>query len=162
MIHLLRAAIPRLGAAQLRTIQRSLPTWLDVEHLPLDETCARALARLLSAITARTITLAIRSRTAADSSDKVDSLAKPFARHAIHVLVAYVRALLSSPSSSALSATFVPSTLQRALEPGLFALCDITNSHDRDAALVGMLDSAGKTIMKRLWSSWEAQRYKGQ
>jgi Urb2/Npa2 family len=156
---LLRVPHAQLGGAQQRLVAEAFPSWLNPFEQSLGEADARALARLLTSITARTQTLALRSRKRSregDAIDRTDFLSKPFARHAMHVMVAYVRALIASPYM------FIPNNVQRALEPGLFALCDITSGHDRDAALVGLLDPAGRTLMKRIWSNWEAQRYKGQ
>ncbi len=157
LIELLRVPYANLGSTQLASIQESMPRWLDAEASSLSELHARALARLLTGLNMRTQAMATRGRSGGDDDgSKVASLAKPFARHAISLLVAYIRALISSPIM------FIPISSQRALEPGLFALCEITSSHDRDAALTGLLDQSGKGLLKRLWSSYERQRYKGQ
>ena len=117
-----------------------------------DDLCARALARTFGAITVKTTTMSTRQDA---SQAMLDSLGSQFSQHAPVVLLAYVRAVLDDSST-------IASALQRALEPGLFVLCDIISSHGRDAMLVADLDSAGKTVLKRLLSAWEAQRYKGQ
>lgn len=152
LVQLLSVSRQQLGKAQLASLQAQQPVWAPVDSEGLDDRHARALSRLLTSISAKTVALSVSGK----ASDKIDSLAKPFGRHAIHVLIAYVRALIANPL------LFIPASAQRSLEPGLFALCEIISSYDRDAALVGLLDEAGQTLMKRIWSQWEAQRYKGQ
>ncbi|GAK65816.1 uncharacterized protein PAN0_010c4037 [Moesziomyces antarcticus] len=136
---------------QRRQLRRDLPAWLDpVEVTPLGEHEARALSRLLSSLVAKNVSLKSRG-----DEGKAQSLAKPFSKHATYVLVAYLRSL-TAPNA------VVPFEVRAELEVGMLTLCGIMGHHQRDAAMVGMLDAAGKVLMKRIWSEYEKQRYKGQ
>jgi hypothetical protein len=136
---------------QRRQLRRDLPAWLDpVEVTPLGEHEARALSRLLSSLVAKNVSLKTWG-----GKGKAQSLAKPFSKHATYVLVAYLRGL-TSPNA------VVPPEVRAELEVGMLTLCGIMGHHQRDAAMVGMLDAAGKVLMKRIWSEYEKQRYKGQ
>ncbi|KAH0838582.1 hypothetical protein J3R83DRAFT_6903 [Lanmaoa asiatica] len=93
--------------------------------------------------------------TTSTESHKAESLAKPFAKHASYVLVAYVDAFNDS-------LCIINAETRRDLEPGLFALCEMVGEHSRDALMVSALDSGGKTILKSLWKEYEKQRYVGK
>ena len=76
------------------------------------------------------------------------------AKHAIYILVAYVRCVTQS-------ITTIAKPLRQELQPGLLVLFELVGEHERSAALKGMLDASGQVIFKALWSDWERQRYKG-
>ena len=141
---------------QRRALRRELPAWLDPEHVtPLSaDVEARALARLLSALIVKHVSLKNRSTDAA-AAVKAESLARPFSKHATYVLVAYLRSL-TAPHS------VVPADVRAELEVGMMTVCGIIGHHQRDAAMIGLLDSAGKVLLKRVWAEYEKQRYKGQ
>ncbi|KAK0563007.1 hypothetical protein OC844_002418 [Tilletia horrida] len=137
------------------------PAWLDLSQSSLGPTEADLLSRLLLSITAKTSSLPILSRQKKNaagepiSATSTTSLAGPFAKHAIHVLTAYCR-MLNSPLLT------TDPNVRRALQPGLFALCDIVKTHERDAAMVASLGAAEQVVFKDLWSRWEKQRYRGE
>lgn len=149
---------PRIEASglQRRTLRRDLPAWLDPELVsPLTaQTEARTLSRLLSTLVVKNVSLKNRDSTTT-SSTKAESLARPFSKHATYILVAYLKSLTSSYS-------VVPADVRAELEVGMTTICEIIGHHQRDAAMIGLLDSAGKVLLKRVWSEYEKQRYKGQ
>lgn len=144
------------GSAK-RQLRRDLPAWLDpVLVSPLDaDHDARALSRLLSTLVVKNVSLKHRSASTAEGGGKAESLARPFSKHATYILVAYLRSLTASN-------TTVPAEVRQELEVGMMTVCGIVGHHQRDAAMVGLLDSAGKVLMKRIWGEYEKQRYKGQ
>lgn len=152
LIMLTRKIRPQLGAKQSKIVADTFPSWLCVSQ-PLSTDEARALARLLTSLTTKTV-----PRThahASTESQKAESLAKPFAKHASYVLVAYVDGF-NDPLC------IISAEMRRELEPGLFSLCEMVGEHSRDALMVSTLDSGGKTIMKSLWKEYERQRYVGK
>lgn len=54
------------------------------------------------------------------------------------------------------------SDIRKELRPGLFALCDMLNDHSRDAMMMSVLDSNGKSTLKALWKDYEKQHYVGK
>lgn len=146
---------------QRRQLRRDLPIWLDpVLVTPLNASLhARALSRLLSNLVVKNVSLKNRSSSTTSHQHtvgaKAESLARPFSKHASYVLVAYLRSL-TAPNA------VVPAEVRAELEVGMMTLCEIMGVHQRDAAMVGLLDSAGKVLLKRMWGEYEKQRYKGQ
>lgn len=147
----LRAVRPQLGVKQRRSITDTLPSWINPDA-PLTQSEGRALARLITNLTAKTTVRTTDSNTA---STKAESLAQPFSKHALYVLVAYIRAL-TDPLCS------LSPAIRRELEPGLFALCGMMGEHGRDALMMSMLDAGGKQVLKSLWKEYEKQKYVGQ
>ena len=121
----------QLGSRQLRLVAGSLPWWISpTEPCGIEE--ARAVARVLTSLEAKTIPKVFSSRTRdADASDpkitsnasqKAESLTQPFSKHAAYVLQAYLVG-----ETDALCT--YPLVLRRELEPGLFVLCGMMNDH---------------------------------
>jgi len=96
----------------------------------------------------------VRSPQSADSQ-KAESLAKPFSKHAAFVLKAYMDAM-NDPLC------VMPLGVRKELYPGLFSLCDMINEYSRDAMMVSALDAGGKATMKALWNEYEKQKYVGK
>ncbi len=144
----LRHVRPHLGAKQRRMVTDSLPKWVNPDE-PLSAEESKAVARLVTTLVTKTIV-----RTHSDTQ-KAESLARPFSKHAAYVLSAYIDAL-SDPLC------FLPAVIRKELEPGLFALCDMMGEHNRDAMMAGTLDAGGKVVMKSLWREYEKQRYVGR
>lgn len=128
---------------------QTFPRWVNVKQ-PLGGEAGRMLSRLLETLNAKTI---IRSHTASDTQ-KPESLAKPFSKHAAYVLAAYIEAL-NDPLC------VVTLEMRRELESGLFMLCGFMGEHARDALVVG-LDANGKALLKLIWREYEKQRYAGE
>lgn len=146
---------PQLGAKQRRIVADTLPRWVSPDA-PLGADDARAVARLLTTLTTKTVARTHQHQAAAASeTQKAESLARPFAKHAMVVLGAYVEAL-NDPLA------FLPSDIRRELQPGLFALCEMMGEQNRDAMMVATIDAGGKTVMKTLWKEYEKQRYTGK
>lgn len=156
LMMLTRKIRPQLGAKQSKIVTDTFPSWLSASQ-PLSTDEARALARLLTSLTTKTVprTHAYTHPQTSTESQKAESLAKPFAKHASYVLVAYVDAF-NDPLC------IINAEMRRDLEPGLFALCEMVGEHSRDALMMSALDSGGKTIMKSLWKEYEKQRYVGR
>ncbi|KAL1762421.1 Urb2/Npa2 family-domain-containing protein [Schizophyllum commune] len=153
----LRRPRPQLGRRQFDALAKTFPSWIDPRN-PLGAEEAAALARVLEALTTKTIPRTHKSgaTNAGDASAaKATSLAPVFSRHSAPVLAAYADA-----ANDPLCIT--PAEVRKALQPGLFALCGMLNEHTRDAMMVASLDAAGKVTMKALWREFERQRYVGK
>ncbi|KIJ21465.1 hypothetical protein PAXINDRAFT_177946 [Paxillus involutus ATCC 200175] len=147
-----RSIRPQLGAKQSKIVTDTFPSWISSSQ-PLAADEGRALARLLTTLTTKTVPRAYTHPPT--ESQKPESLAKPFAKHAGYVLIAYIDAL-NDPLC------VMTTEMRRELETGLFALCEMVGEHSRDAVMMSALDSGGKTIMKALWKEYEKQRYVGK
>ncbi|KAF9243805.1 Urb2/Npa2 family-domain-containing protein [Melanogaster broomeanus] len=152
---LTRTTRPQLGAKQSKIVTDTFPSWISSSQ-PLSAHEGRALARLFTALTTKTVPRAhAHPPTSSTEPQKSESLAKPFAKHAGYVLISYIDAL-NDPLC------VMTPAMRRELEPGLFALCEMVGEHSRDAIMLSALDSGGKTIMKMLWKEYEKQRYVGK
>ncbi|EKM60878.1 uncharacterized protein PHACADRAFT_133752 [Phanerochaete carnosa HHB-10118-sp] len=147
----LRHVRPQLGAKQSKMVTDTLPRWVNT-HDPLSSEEARALARLLTTMTTKTV---VRGQQHTADGAKAESLARPFAKHAAYVLQAHIEAL-NDPLC------VVPGDVRRELEPGLFALCDMMGEYSRDALMVSALDAGGKAVLKNIWREYEKQKYVGK
>lgn len=150
LLQSLRHIRPNLGAKQTKLVTDTLPRWTNTST-PLVAEEAKAVARLLTTMTTKTL---VRGQSAGDS-DKAESLARPFSKHAAYVLAAYVEAM-NDPLCA------LPQDTRRELEPGLFALCDMMGEYNRDAMMVASLDAPGKVVMKGIWREYEKQKYVGK
>ncbi|KAI5992196.1 Urb2/Npa2 family-domain-containing protein [Pisolithus albus] len=146
----------QLGAKQSKLVAGTLPSWVSPSQ-PLGVPESRALGRLLTALTVKTVprTNTTQHTAVAAETQKAESLAKPFAKHVGHVLLAYIDSM-NDPLC------ILTPEMRRELEPGLFSLCEMLGEYNRDALMVSALDSGGKTIMKSLWREYEKQRYVGK
>jgi hypothetical protein len=151
LIFCLRSARPNLGPKQLQIVADTLPSWIDPSK-PLGPEEGKALARLLSALTTKSVARVHSERT---EPQKAESLARSLSKHAAYVLQAYVEAV-NDPLC------VISSSVRRELQPGLFALCEMLNEHARNNLMVSALDAAGKTTLKSLWYEYEKQRYVGK
>lgn len=148
---LMRQPKPQLGGKQNTLISDTYPSWINIRE-PLGDLEAKALSRLLETLSSKTI---VRTYSSSADSTKAESLAKPFSKHSAFVLTAYIDAA-SDPLC------ILPTAVRKGLQPGLFALCDMLNEHDRDAMMLTSLDATGKVIMKSLWKDYDKQRYVGR
>ncbi|KAG6832212.1 hypothetical protein H0H92_004177 [Tricholoma furcatifolium] len=146
-----RIVRPNLGIKQTSLVSDTLPRWLNTRH-PIGMEEVKALARLLESLTVKSM---IRNNAPNQETQKAESLAKPFSKHAAYVLKAYLTAV-NDPLCSLLSEH------RKELHRGLFALCSMISDHSRDALMVGGLDTGGKVTMKALWKEYEKQRYIGK
>ena len=151
MVAMVRAVRPGLGAKQTRTVANSFPFWVNSRE-PLGVLEVKILSRLLTSLTTKTT---VRLVGSAQENQKMESLARPFGKHASFVLVAYVRAM-NDPLCVVYAAT------RKELYPGLFALCEMLSDHDREAMMLSALDGGGKATMKTLWNDYKKQKYVGQ
>jgi ABC-type cobalamin transport system ATPase subunit len=129
----------------------TLPRYINVKS-PLGPEEAKLLARLLEMLASKTT---VRINGTHMDSQKAESLAKPFSKHAAYVLKSYIEAM-NDPLC------IIPSNVRKELQSGLYALCGMMNDHSRDAMMVSALDAGGKTTMKTLWKEYEKQRYIGK
>ncbi|KAJ6519597.1 Urb2/Npa2 family-domain-containing protein [Mycena sanguinolenta] len=150
LILTIRRPRPQLGAKQTALVTDTLPRWVNSVY-PVSHEEGKALARLLETLTTKTTP---RSH-ASTGTERAESLARPFSKHAAYVIKAYIDAM-NDPLC------MLPPELRKELRPGLFALCSMLNDHNRDAMMVSALDTGGKTIMKNLWSEYEKQKYVGK
>jgi len=154
----LKSPRPNLGRKQGNTVASSLPRWVASAE-PLGGTEAKALARLLTALTTKT-TLRSRLGGFAPSNRgrgleaEAQSLAKAFSKHAPSVLLAYIRAV-NDPLC------LVSREVRYELAPGLYALCGMMGEKGRDS-ITPVLDNGGKMILATLWAEYQKQRYVGQ
>lgn len=168
-----------------------LPPWINIRVTgPLGVAQARALSRLCSAVTSRSTTSAgaetgKASKRHPDDHHRRRTLAKPFGNHAVYVLLAYLRSLtrLDEPSSAAgavsgrgdrNSATAAPivrppvETVFASGETGqevaraMYSVCDVVGTWQRNVLMDLLADDGERIIARRLFRSYEAQRYKGE
>lgn len=151
LVAMIRTIRPGLGAKQARTVANNFPFWFNVRE-PLGTPEIKVLSRLLVSLTAKSTA---RPAGSAQETHKMVSLARPFGKHASHVLVAYVKA-----TNDPFCVVYAPT--RRELYPGLFALCDMLSDHDREAMILSALDGGGKATMKALWNDYKKQKYVGQ
>ncbi|KAG8710924.1 hypothetical protein FRC11_003975 [Ceratobasidium sp. 423] len=111
---------------------------------------ATELARLLVGLSTKTV-VRLPGSNKPEQATKAESLARPFARHAPYLLVAYAQ-----------SAVDMSTAVRNALKPGLFALCVMCGTPARDMIMVTMLDTVEKEVFGALWREWEAQKYTGK
>ncbi|KAF8078378.1 Urb2/Npa2 family-domain-containing protein [Lyophyllum atratum] len=147
----LRTVRPNLGVKQTLLVTDTQPRWLNAKH-PLGVDEVKALARLLEALISKSM---VRNNASSVDTQKAESLAKPFSKHAAYVLKAYITAM-NDPLC------LLPSEHRKELQRGLYALCSMMSDHSRDAMMVGALDAGGKSTMKTLWKEYEKQRYIGK
>lgn len=152
LILAIRHLRPQLGAKQSKMVTNTLPIWVNAGHALGAEEC-KALARLLTTLTSKSIVRTHHSLPT--ETQKAESLAKPFSKHAAYVLKAYIDAM-NDPLC------ILPLDLRKELHPGLFSLCDMLSEHSRDAMMASMFDAGGKTTMKTLWKEYEKQKYVGK
>ena len=127
------------------------PQWIcSSQSLGVDE--ARALSRVLESLTTKTIA---RVHGTQSETQKAESLATPFAKHAPYVLKAYIEAMNDPLCVLSLE-------VRKELHSGLYALCSLIGEHNRDALTVSSLDAGGKTTIKALRKEYEKQRYVGK
>ena len=129
----------------------TLPEWIS-QTGPARVDDSRAIARLLTTLTTKTL---VRTFAPSAATQKAESLARPFSKHAGYVLRAYIEAV-NDPLS------VLPAEIRRELEPGLFALCDMMGENNRDSIMVTALDAGGKVVMKGIWREYEKQKYVGK
>ncbi|KAJ7597284.1 Urb2/Npa2 family-domain-containing protein [Mycena floridula] len=146
-----RAARPYLGAKQSSLVAKSFPKWVAVDQ-PLPASEGKILSRLLETLLMKSV-----ARNHGSSADvrKAESLAKPFAKHAAYLLQAYLEAMNDPLCNLSLG-------VRQELLPGIYALCEMLNEHNRDAMMSSALDATGKAAMKSLWKEYEKQHYAGQ
>lgn len=153
LIMTLRRLRPHLGGKQTRLVSDTLPSWINASE-PARTEDSKAIARLLTMLTTKTVVRTYGTSTSADGQ-KAESLARPFSKHAAYVLCAYIEAL-NDPLC------VIPAEVRKELEPGLFALCDMMGENNRDAMMVASLDAGGKSVMKGIWREYEKQKYVGK
>ncbi|EJD04377.1 uncharacterized protein FOMMEDRAFT_155506 [Fomitiporia mediterranea MF3/22] len=157
LILALQAPRPQLGARQRAQVVHRLPWWISASS-PLGITEARAVARLLTVLQAKTIPRTFAPRDRSNEAEKgrtAESLLGAFSKHAGPVLGAYINALVDP-------LVVLDAGMREALAPGLYALCEAMGEHGRDALMVSGCDAAGKTVFKALWTDYEKQRYVGK
>ena len=151
LVTMVRATRPGLGAKQARTVANTFPFWVNSKQ-PLGISEVKTLSRLLVSLTTKTTARLVGS---AQENQKMESLTRPFGKHASYVLVAYAQAM-NDPLC------VVYASIRKELYPGLFALCEMLSDHDREAMMLSALDGGGKATMKMLWTDYKKQKYVGQ
>ncbi|PFH50737.1 hypothetical protein AMATHDRAFT_144471 [Amanita thiersii Skay4041] len=148
----MRGCRPMLGTKQTTIVMSSQPRWISAKQsLEVEE--AKALSRLLETLGTKTI---IRTHISLSGGEqKAQSLAKPFSKHAVYVIKAYIECMNDPLCVLSLD-------IRRELQPGLFVLCGMVSDYARNAMMVSALDGGGKILMKGLWRDYEKQKYVGK
>ncbi|KAJ7655049.1 Urb2/Npa2 family-domain-containing protein [Mycena polygramma] len=133
LVATIRRPRPQLGAKQTALVTDTLPRWINAAF-PVGPEEGKALARLLETLTTKTT---VRSHSSSTDAQRAESLARPFSKHAAYIIQAYIDAM-NDPLC------ILPAELRKELRPGLFALCNMLNDHNRDAMMVSALDAGGK------------------
>lgn len=158
LVSALKSPRPNLGRKQGDIVAGSLPGWVTSAE-PLGEVEAKALARLLTALSTKT-TLRSRFSGPAPSTGgrsleaEAKSLAKAFSKHAPSVLLAYITAV-NDPLC------LVSRGVRDELASGCYALCGMMGEKGRDS-ITPVLDNGGKMILTALWAGYQKERYVGQ
>lgn len=152
LLFCLRACRPNLGGKQTTLVMASLPRWINAKY-PLGAEEAKALGRLLESLTMKTVVRFLGSSST--ETQKAESLAKPFSKHAAYVLDAYIESMNDPLCVLSLET-------RKEFQAGLFALCSIISEYSRDSLMISALDSGGKAVLKALWKEYEKQRYVGK
>ena len=154
-----------LGRKQRQRVATDRPKWLvgkDISLIPLGAEEAKSLARVLTSMTAKTSVRETRGRGTSQPPGMMESLVKPFSKHAGYVLIAYINAIIGD------SLLTIPRTSRIALEDGIFALCEAVSGGKSGGGDFGrdwvmdQLSPDGQKIMKDLWASYEKQKYVGR
>ncbi|KAH0590433.1 hypothetical protein H2248_000586 [Termitomyces sp. 'cryptogamus'] len=151
LLMMVRTVRPSLGIKQTSLVTATLPRWVNAKQ-PIGVGEVKVLSRLLETLTTKSM---VRNNAPNSETQKAESLAKPFSKHAAYVLKAYITAM-NDPLC------LLPSEHRRELQRGLYALCSMIGDHNRDAMMVSALDAGGKLMMKALWKEYEKQRYVGK
>jgi hypothetical protein len=151
LMSFMRRPRPHLGPKQIALVRNTQPQWLNATY-PINAEGSKALARLLETLTSKTT---IRNNMTQGDTQKAESLAKPFSKHAVSIIMSYIEAM-NDPLC------VVPSEIRKELRPGLFALCGMISDHNRDSLMITITDAGGKSTMKNLWKEYEKQRYVGK
>ncbi|KAF5337392.1 hypothetical protein D9611_003253 [Ephemerocybe angulata] len=147
----MRQCRSQLASKQTDMVMSTQPRWISAaQSLGVEE--ARSLSRLLETLTTKTIT---RVHATSTETQKAESLAAPFSKHAAFVLKAYIEAMNDPLCVLTLD-------VRKELYSGLYALCSMIGEHSRDAMMVSALDAGGKATLKTLWKEYEKQRYVGR
>lgn len=135
----------------------------------LTQSDARYFARILDTITSKTTAMSRREAATANANlnsgkaGGAESLSKPFSKHAIYVILAYINAVLTAGGASGSLRAFIPPHVRNEMRQGLAALCQVINESERDWILATeLLDDGGKNLLKDIWRQWDQQRYKGE
>lgn len=160
LIFTLRAPRPQLGRKQHSLVVSGLPQWINTSDRPLGPQESKALSRLLTTLSTKSVIRTYNNATHGTSalsidSQKPESLARPLSKHVAYVLQAYIE-VVNDPLC------VLSSEVRKELMPGLFVLCGIMGEHARDALMVSALDGGGKIVLKGLWREYEKQRYIGK
>ncbi|KAI6140397.1 hypothetical protein BKA82DRAFT_948039 [Pisolithus tinctorius] len=132
----------QLGAKQSKLVAGTLPSWISPSQ-PLGIAESRALSPVLTHSLSQ-----LTAHRDCRRDTKAEPLAKPFAKHAGHVLLAYIDSMNDS-------LWILTPEIRRELEPGQFSLCEMLGEYNRYALTAPALDSDGKTPMKSLWREYE-------
>ncbi|KZO94987.1 hypothetical protein CALVIDRAFT_457992, partial [Calocera viscosa TUFC12733] len=124
--------------------------WITAEA-PLGKKQAEELARLMSALAVKTLAQGYQ-RT---PESKLESLAKPFARHAPFVLKKYID-MITDPFA------YVSPEIRRSLQPGVFMLCSMIGDEDRDSLMASLSRATSKALFRALWQEYDKQKYVGK
>ncbi|EJT97949.1 hypothetical protein DACRYDRAFT_41334, partial [Dacryopinax primogenitus] len=117
---------------------------------PLGAEHAAELGRLLCTVVVRRPAQGYRV-----AESKLESLAKPFARHAPYLLKKYID-MVTDPF------TTISGDMRRALQPGIFALCSMINDPDRDSLMLSLRKTPAKALFKAMWQEYDRQKYVGR
>ncbi|KAF8641079.1 hypothetical protein AX17_000723 [Amanita inopinata Kibby_2008] len=150
LILCMKSCRPMLGAKQTTVVTDSQPRWINAKR-PMGVDEAKVLSRLLETLGTKTV-IWTHVLPLGGETQKAESLAKPFSKHAIYVVKAYIECM-NDPLC------VMGGDVRKELQPGLFALCGMVSEHSRDAVMVSALDVGGKTFMKNLWQEYEKQKY---
>ncbi|KAF5312634.1 hypothetical protein D9619_003319 [Psilocybe cf. subviscida] len=153
LLFCMRGCRSQLGARQTDVVMHTQPRWLNSAHSMGAEE-AKVLSRLLETLNTKTIVRAYTS-SAAPETQKAESLAKPFSKHAAYVLKAYIESMNDPLCVMQLD-------VRKELQPGIFALCEMVSEHSRDSLMISALDAGGKALLKTLWKDYDKQRYVGK
>ncbi|GAA5986107.1 hypothetical protein JCM11641_004713, partial [Rhodosporidiobolus odoratus] len=152
-----------LGQRAEREARMSFPPWVwEGGATAIGCTEAKAVGRLLGALTSRTTAQVVKRKTnpentADEGPATTTSLAAPLSKHAPFLLLTYLRSCVHPTCA-------IPSSLRNELQGGLFEVLDSMGKWEKEALMKGFLgeeEEAERSVLRSLWRSWEKERYRG-
>ncbi|KAI9597884.1 Urb2/Npa2 family-domain-containing protein [Syncephalis fuscata] len=159
LLHCLRAPRPNATPEQMERFYAALPFPLVSRHAPLRVSCARWVARLLSALVDRgAIQAGQRDATASGNAAATTATShyqRAIGKHAPYLLADWLA--IESDAQSHLSAG-----ARTALQPGIFALLDLCTEHERHH-LQMVVNQAERARLKDIYRDYLAHhKYVGK
>ncbi|GAA6040522.1 hypothetical protein JCM8097_005446 [Rhodosporidiobolus ruineniae] len=155
-----------LGQRAEREAKATFPSWVwEGGSQAIGRSEARALGRLLGALTAKTAAPTSKRKKEATSTggaadegpSTTTSLTAPLSKHAPFLLLTYLRACVHPTCP-------IPSALRLEMQGGWLEVMDTMGKWEKEALMKGFLDDdeePERGVLRGLYKTWEKERYRG-